>query len=483
MSDSLTISLISHTNVGKTTLARTLLGRDIGEVADRPHVTEVSEAHPLAEWQEGGRVLLWDTPGLGDSARLLKRMRGQGNPVGWFLSQVWDRVADRPMWCSQQAVRNIREDADVVMYLVNAGEDPAMVGYVSVEMELLEWIGKPVLVLLNQTGPPRGQGVDEVATWRQFLAKFSLVRDVLDFDAFARSWVQEGRLFDAVAAAAPDAKKSLAQRFAAERRSRNEATFQQAMELTASQLWRAASAQEAVDSESAVKRIVGWVARSGSADRERESAMNRLAENADRDVRDTTVALLRLHGLDGAAAGEILLGLQTAFAAEQPVNEGLAGVVGGVVAGALGGLVADILSGGMTLGGGVLAGALAGAAGAAALAKGFNLVRGVKQALLRWSPGFLDAMAAAALVRYLAVAHYGRGRGPWQHSEAPMRWRELARDAVTARTNLLHRCWKDATADLPAGKERLGAALREAATECLKQLHPARGEEGGSFKF
>jgi 50S ribosomal subunit-associated GTPase HflX len=27
-----TLSLVSHTNAGKTTLARTLLGRDVGEV-------------------------------------------------------------------------------------------------------------------------------------------------------------------------------------------------------------------------------------------------------------------------------------------------------------------------------------------------------------------------------------------------------------------------------------------------------------------
>jgi hypothetical protein len=30
------LSLISHTNAGKTTLARTLLGRDVGEVRDAP---------------------------------------------------------------------------------------------------------------------------------------------------------------------------------------------------------------------------------------------------------------------------------------------------------------------------------------------------------------------------------------------------------------------------------------------------------------
>ena len=38
------LSLVSHTNIGKTTLARTLLMRDVGEIADRAHVTE---AHPL----------------------------------------------------------------------------------------------------------------------------------------------------------------------------------------------------------------------------------------------------------------------------------------------------------------------------------------------------------------------------------------------------------------------------------------------------
>ena len=38
----LSLSLVSHTNVGKTTLARTLLGRDIGEVRDE---AQIGRAH------------------------------------------------------------------------------------------------------------------------------------------------------------------------------------------------------------------------------------------------------------------------------------------------------------------------------------------------------------------------------------------------------------------------------------------------------
>lgn len=111
MAISVTLSLISHTNVGKTTLARTLLRRDVGEVRDQAHVTEVSEAFTLIESGEY-RLRLWDTPGFGDTARLMRRLHRERDPVGWLLHQVWDRFVDRPLWCSQEAVHNIKAEAD-----------------------------------------------------------------------------------------------------------------------------------------------------------------------------------------------------------------------------------------------------------------------------------------------------------------------------------------------------------------------------------
>ena len=149
------LSLISHTNAGKTTLARTLLGRDVGEVRDEAHVTQEAESWPLVDTPEGDALLLWDTPGFGDSARLAKRLAQQGNPIGWFLTQVWDRFRDRTFWLTQKAVVNVRDEADVVLYLVNAAEEPGDAGYLAPELAVLEWIGKPAIVLLNQTGPPR----------------------------------------------------------------------------------------------------------------------------------------------------------------------------------------------------------------------------------------------------------------------------------------------------------------------------------------
>src|SRR5262249_19610841 len=118
------ISLLSHTNAGKTTLARTLLRRDIGEVGDRPHVTDTAESDVLIETPVGDRLVLWDTPGFGDSARLLKRLTQSNQPLGWFLSEVWDRFTDRPFWCGQTAVRTARDNSDVIFYVANASEQP-----------------------------------------------------------------------------------------------------------------------------------------------------------------------------------------------------------------------------------------------------------------------------------------------------------------------------------------------------------------------
>ncbi len=81
------LSLISHTNAGKTTLARTLLQRDIGEVRDAPHVTELAEDHLLLRSEAGDELRLWDTPGFGDTVRLVQRLRQQKRRSAGFSAR------------------------------------------------------------------------------------------------------------------------------------------------------------------------------------------------------------------------------------------------------------------------------------------------------------------------------------------------------------------------------------------------------------
>jgi hypothetical protein len=114
------------------------------------------------------------------------------------------------------------------------------------------------------------------------------------------------------------------------------------------------------------------------------------------------------------------------------MDEGQAALWGGVVSGALVGLKADLLSGGLTLGGGLLAGGLLGALGSAGVARCVNLVRGTESSWLSWNGEALDAIVEAALLRYLAVAHFGRGRGDWAEGESPAHWKDGVRGVARA---------------------------------------------------
>src|SRR5262249_37015261 len=244
----LVLSLVSHTNVGKTTLARTLLRRDVGEVFDQAHVTDETESFVLLEREDGAQGVLAGTPGFGDSTRLLHRLHGIDNPLGWLVAQVWDRFAQRALFCSQQAVRHVRDASDAVLYLVNASEDPQAAGYVGAELEILEWIARPVIVLLNQTGAPgdAGSRARDEERWRAFLAGRSCVRDVLALDAFTRCWVQEGALLERIRDALPAEQRDLADALLARWREVNLAALRRSIDAMAELVGGAAADGEPV---------------------------------------------------------------------------------------------------------------------------------------------------------------------------------------------------------------------------------------------
>jgi hypothetical protein len=483
--DSIALSLVSHTNVGKTTLTRTLLGRDVGEVRDAPHVTEFADAYTLVESAQGERLQLWDTPGFGDSLRLAKRMKQSDQPLGWLLTEVWDRWRDRPFWSSQQALRNVRAEADVVLYLVNAAEEPAAAGYVAPEMELLAWVGKPVIVLLNQMGEPRGASLEaaDLQRWRDHLAPHAQVKAVLALDAFARCWVQEFALWQAVGQALPVARRLLMTRLTTAWQAQRLVTFGEAMQSLAQGLAETATARaqvpEGLNLRSRLRQVGAALGVSAPAEGPTGQAQKELAVQLANQVRDNTARLIKLHGLGGEAQAQIMERLEAHFEMRMRLSEGNAALLGGVVTGALTGLKADIASGGLTLGGGMLAGGVLGALGAAGLARGYNLVRGTDHSWVCWQPEALDAITETALLRYLAVAHFGRGRGDWSQGEAPPHWRAVVAGALAAHHEALAELWRsrDFRAAQAGEQARLTQALQPlitaATAETLRQLYPA----------
>ena len=217
----------------------------------------------------------------------------------------------------------------------------------------------------------------------------------------------------------------------------------------------------------------------------REQAMQALAERLDADIRASTDRLIHLHGLDGRATEAVLTRLAEHYAVRQPASEGKAAVLGGLLTGALAGLKADIASGGLTLGGGLLAGGVLGALGAAGLARGYNLVRGVEAPSLAWTDEVLTGLVHSALLGYLAVAHYGRGRGDWTEAEHPDFWHDAVTQVLGPRTEWMEALWSaregdgdpEDTQHLTA---QLRALLRDSSRELLLRLYPGAGDAIGA---
>ena len=488
------LCLISHTNVGKTSLARTLLRRDVGQSLDHAHVTDTADVHELVSTSAGDALLLWDTPGLGDSARLLKRLAHSADPVGWLMTQVWDRWVDRPLYSSQMAIRSVREHCDVVLYLVNAAEGPASSGYVGIEMQVMSWLGKPVVVLLNQSGLPRSdksaEGDEEA--WRAHLAGYPWVRKVLSLDAFTRVWLQEDELLLQVRACLPTDAQRVMDRLRGALTCRNLEVFDQSITCMARQLARNALDRERLASHGWTHGLRGWLKalplrrEPGAPPPAVAGAMDALARRADEGVRAYVDQLIRLHGLSGDAAAQIDTRLATQFTLNESLDPATAGLLGAVVTGALGGLAADIGAGGLTFGAGALVGGVLGLLGAGGAAKAYNVARGGGEDWVGWSQEFLVQRVESAVLRYLAVAHFGRGRGQWLASEYPAHWPTVVHAVALPYRERLRGAWSSAlgsdaqqsAADADRCITALRPVLQSLVTEVLVRLYP---DAAGAF--
>ena len=426
------LSLVSHTNIGKTTLARTLLSRDIGEVADRAHVTETTDDYVLARSPEGCELILWDTPGFGNSVALAKRLEGRSNPVGWFLAEVWDRVTNKTQWLNQKAIKHVREISNVVLYLVNATELPDTAPYVAAEMRILEWIGKPVIVLLNQMGEPKSPETEqaEVDKWKNAMASYPIVSDVLAMDAFARCWVQEFVLFDAIGKALPDELQSTFEGLREVWSRQRRAAYNSSIQALADFLTKLANDKEVAENVSIIDQIKFLSKRLGLFKNETledpiGATQTALSARAADEFCALTDKLISINSLKGKGVRrELLKRLQSDWSVKSSVPPAPAAVAGAIGTGAAGGLASDLATGGLSLGLGTVIGTIVGALGGAGLALTYNHRKNVQGTEVTWSTEALLNFYAEAILLYIAISHFGRGRGNWSVGEYQTSWKD-----------------------------------------------------------
>jgi hypothetical protein len=121
----------------------------------------------------------------------------------------------------------------------------------------------------------------------------------------------------------------------------------------------------------------------------------------------------------------------------------------------------------------MLAGALLGALGGAGVARGMNVARERTTVSLAWDDAFLDALVEAVLLRYLAVAHFGRGRGDWRDDAPPARWREAQAGVLDGRRATWTSLWaRRRDGDEAAFAAAVRAELAHDALATLDALYP-----------
>jgi hypothetical protein len=299
------------------------------------------------------------------------------------------------------------------------------------------------------------------------------VADVLPFAAFARCWVQEPRLLEAIAACAPPSQAQGARRIASAWDKRNGARFAEAMAIVADTLSSAAREVEEVRSAPlSIRTLLSKESRAARADAKTE-AMATVVERLQQTESGMLTRLLELHRVAdiAGATSAIERGLEVKVDMRSAVDAPQAGLAGAASGAAMGASV-DLVTGGLTLGVAALLGALVGGSAAFLSAAWNNRKSASGATTIQLSDQMLQAMLEASLLRYLAVIHLGRGAptGDEHRSE----WNSEVVAMVAAQRDRLATLWATARAAASAGEviPDLSRELQSIAKKVLRNLYP-----------
>jgi hypothetical protein len=358
------LAVVGHTNVGKTSLLRTLTGDvHFGEVSHRPSTTRHVEGARLSV--EGHPVLeLYDTPGLEDAIALLDHLERLERPgerldgparLGRFLegSEARQRF--------EQEAKVLRQllDSDAGFYVIDARE-PVLSKYRD-ELEVLAGCGKPLLPVLNFVTSSEHREPD----WREALSRLGL-HALVRFDSVAPPEDGGRRLYESLALMLESARPQL-ERLIRDQDAQRNARQHSATQLIADMLIDCAACRRSVETDAALEAQAVEALRQMIRQREQRcvDALLKLYAFRKDDVTTSDLPLL-----DGRWGDDL-------FNPETLKQLGVR-VGGGVAAGAAAGAGVDLLVGGVTLGAAALVGAIAGGAVQTARSYGGRLLGKLK---------------------------------------------------------------------------------------------------------
>jgi hypothetical protein len=346
MTNPLKLAVVGHTNVGKTSLLRTLT-RDVGfgEVSHRPSTTRHVEGARLSV--EGEALLeLYDTPGLEDAIALLDYLERLDRPGERLdgparLARFLDGSEARQRFEQEAKVLRQLLASDAGLYVIDARE-PVLAKYRD-ELAVLAMCGRPLLPVLNFVNSSQHREQE----WRAALARLGL-HALVCFDSVAPPLDGERRLYDSLALLLEKARPQL-QKLIEDHQAQRLLRRHSGARLIAELLLDCAACRRSVAAQSTLE----------------QSAIRDLHQSIRQREQRCVEALLRLYAFrpDDAKTGDLPLldgrWGDDLFNPETLKQLGIK-VGGGMAAGAATGVGVDLLVGGITLGAAAALGALIG---------------------------------------------------------------------------------------------------------------------------
>ena len=390
----LKLAVVGHTNVGKTSLLRTLT-RDVGfgQVSHRPSTTRHVEGARLSV--DGQPLLeLYDTPGLEDAIALLdylERLERPGERLDGpaRLTRFLDSNEARQRFEQEAKVLHQLLASDAGLYLIDARE-PVLAKYRD-ELAVLASCGKPLLPVLNFAAA----SAQQVETWRSALARLGL-HALVRFDTVAPPLDGERQLYESLALLLASHKQQL-QRLIADQQTQAEARLHSGQRLISELLIDCAACRRSVASEPALEQVAMSALQQAIRNREQRCVEALLRLYA---FRSEDAAPAQLPLLDGRWGDDL-------FNPETLKQLGLK-VGSGMAAGAAAGAGIDLLVGGLTLGAAAALGALLGGGTQTLRNYGARLKGKLKgQRELSLDDGVLQLLAVRQLQLLSALAQRG----------------------------------------------------------------------------
>ncbi|MBC8881226.1 MULTISPECIES: DUF3482 domain-containing protein [Pseudomonas] len=354
------LAVVGHTNVGKTSLLRTLTGDvSFGEVSHRPSTTRHVEGARLSVDGEA-LVELYDTPGLEDAIALLDYLERLDRPGERLdgparLARFLEGSEARQRFEQEAKVMRQLLGSDAGLYVIDARE-PVLAKYRD-ELAVLASCGKPLLPVLNFVSAQQHREPE----WREALSRLGL-HALVRFDSVAPPEDGGRRLYESLALLLESARPRL-ERLIEDQEKQRTAKRHSAARLIAELLIDCAACRRSVETSAEQEQQAVEALRKAVRQREQQcvEALLKLYAFRKDDVSSSDLPLM-----DGRWGDDLF----------NPETLKLMGVRvgGGVAAGAAAGAGVDLMVGGVTLGAAALVGAIAGGALSTARSYGGRLL-------------------------------------------------------------------------------------------------------------